>query len=56
MPKIIIDNKEIEFKKLIISFIIVFTPIAFIVKQPDLGTSLIILLCGLIQLFLMFNT
>ena len=46
------EDKEIEFKKLIISFIIVFIPIAFIVKQPDLGTSLIILLCGLITLFL----
>ena len=46
------EDKEIEFKKLIISFIIVFIPITFIVKQPDLGTSLIILLCGLITLFL----
>jgi rod shape determining protein RodA len=46
------DDKEIGFRKLIISFIIIFIPIAFIVKQPDLGTSLIILLCGLITLFL----
>ena len=27
-------------------------PIIFIIKQPDLGTSLIILICGLISLFL----
>ena len=46
------DDKEIGFRKLIISFIIIFIPIAFIVKQPDLGTSLIILLCGVITLFL----
>ena len=46
------DDKEIGFRKLIISFIIIFIPIVFIVKQPDLGTSLIILLCGLITLFL----
>ena len=46
------EDKEIDLKKLLLSFIIIFLPIAFIIKQPDLGTSLIVLLCGLISLFL----
>jgi rod shape determining protein RodA len=46
------EDKEIDFKKLLFSFIIIFLPIVFIIKQPDLGTSLIILLCGLISIFL----
>ena len=46
------EDKEIDLKKLLLSFIIIFLPIAFIIKQPDLGTSLIVLLCGLICLFL----
>ena len=31
---------------------IIFLPIMFVIRQPDLGTSLIILLCGLITIFL----
>ncbi len=46
------DDKEIDIKKLLFSLIIIFLPILFILKQPDLGTSLIILICGLITLFL----
>lgn len=46
------EDKEIDLKKLLISFAIIFLPIVFIIKQPDLGTSLIVLLCGLISLFL----
>ena len=44
--------KDFDIKKLIASFIIIFLPIAFVIKQPDLGTSLIILLCGIISIFL----
>ena len=43
---------DIDIKKLIICFAIILAPIFFIIKQPDLGTSLIILLCGLITIFL----
>ena len=46
------DDKDIDIKKLIICFAIILAPIFFIIKQPDLGTSLIILLCGLITIFL----
>ena len=46
------EDKEIDLKKLIISFSIIFAPILFVIKQPDLGTSLIILLCGVITIFL----
>ncbi|MDB2461335.1 rod shape-determining protein RodA [Gammaproteobacteria bacterium] len=46
------EDKEIDLKKLLLSFTIIFLPIIFIIKQPDLGTSLIVLLCGLISLFL----
>ena len=46
------EEKEIGLKKLLLSFIIILFPIIFVIKQPDLGTSLIILLCGLITLFL----
>ena len=46
------EDKEIDLKKLLFSFAIIFLPIIFIIKQPDLGTSLIVLLCGLISLFL----
>ena len=46
------EDKEIDFTKLVISFLIIFLPISFVIKQPDLGTSLIILLCGIISIFL----
>ena len=46
------EDKDIDLKKLIICFAIILSPIFFVIKQPDLGTSLIILLCGLITLFL----
>tara|TARA_B100000768_G_C11257873_1_gene367301 strand:- start:493 stop:1569 length:1077 start_codon:yes stop_codon:yes gene_type:complete len=46
------EDKEIDLRKLFLSFIIIFIPIIFIIKQPDLGTSLIVLLCGLISIFL----
>ena len=46
------EEKVIDLKKLIFSFMIIFLPIAFVIRQPDLGTSLIILLCGLITIFL----
>ena len=46
------EDKEIDFTKLVVSFLIIFLPISFVVKQPDLGTSLIILLCGIISIFL----
>ncbi len=46
------DDKDISLKKLIFSFLIIFAPIFFVIKQPDLGTSLIILLCGTITIFL----
>ena len=46
------DDKEINFKKTLICFSIIFIPILFVIKQPDLGTSLIILLCGAITVFL----
>jgi len=46
------EDKEIDLKKLIISFSIIFAPILFVIKQPDLGTSMIILLCGVITIFL----
>ena len=46
------EDKEIDIQKLLLCFIIIFLPIIFIIKQPDLGTSLIILICGLISLFL----
>tara|TARA_B100001996_G_scaffold363009_1_gene330955 strand:+ start:1494 stop:2570 length:1077 start_codon:yes stop_codon:yes gene_type:complete len=46
------EDKEFDFKKLFLSFIIISLPIVFVIKQPDLGTSLIILLCGLISIFL----
>ena len=46
------EDKEIDFTKLAISFLIIFLPISFVIKQPDLGTSLIILLCGIISIFL----
>ncbi len=46
------DYNEIDLKKLFVSFIIIFLPLVFILKQPDLGTSAIILTCGLITIFL----
>ena len=46
------DYNEIDLKKLFVSFIIIFLPLVFIIKQPDLGTSVIILTCGLITIFL----
>ena len=46
------DEKEIHLKKILTCFIIIFAPILFVIKQPDLGTSLIILLCGAITVFL----
>ena len=46
------DEKEIDLKKILICFIIILVPILFVIKQPDLGTSLIILLCGAITIFL----
>ena len=46
------DDKEIDIKKLFFALIIIFLPIVFILKQPDLGTSLIVLICGMITLFL----
>jgi len=46
------DEKEIDLKKILICFIIILAPILFVIKQPDLGTSLIILLCGAITVFL----
>jgi len=46
------EDQEFDFKKLFLSFVIIALPIVFIIKQPDLGTSLIILLCGLISIFL----
>ena len=46
------EDKEIDLRKLLLSFIIIFLPILFIIKQPDLGTSLIIFLCGLVSIFL----
>lgn len=48
----IFDDKEIDIKKLLFCLIIIFLPILFILKQPDLGTSLIVLICGMITLFL----
>jgi len=46
------EDKEFDLKKLFFSFIIISLPIIFIIQQPDLGTSLIILLCGLVSIFL----
>ena len=46
------DEKEIDLKKILVCFIIILVPILFVIKQPDLGTSLIILLCGAITVFL----
>ena len=46
------DEKEINLKKIFVCFFIIFLPILFVIKQPDLGTSLIILLCGAITIFL----
>ena len=46
------DDKEINLKKTLICFSIILIPILFVIKQPDLGTSLIILLCGAITVFL----
>ena len=46
------DYNEIDLKKLFVNFIIIFLPLVFILKQPDLGTSAIILTCGLITIFL----
>lgn len=46
------EDKDIDLKKLFLCFIIIFLPIIFIVKQPDLGTSIIIFLCGFIPIFL----
>lgn len=46
------EEKVIDLKKLLFSFMIIFLPIMFVIRQPDLGTSLIILLCGLITIFL----
>ena len=46
------EDKDFDIQKLIVSFMIIFLPIAFVIKQPDLGTSLIILLCGIISIFL----
>ena len=33
------EDKDINIQKLIASFMIIFLPIAFVIKQPDLGTS-----------------
>ena len=46
------DDKEINLKKILICFSIILIPILFVIKQPDLGTSLIIFLCGAITVFL----
>jgi len=46
------EDKDFDIQKLIVSFMIIFLPISFVIKQPDLGTSLIILLCGIISIFL----
>jgi rod shape determining protein RodA len=46
------EDKNFDLKKLLFCFLIIFLPIFFIIKQPDLGTSLIILLCGGITIFL----
>ena len=46
------EDKNFDLKKLLFCFLIIFLPILLIIKQPDLGTSLIILLCGGITIFL----
>ena len=46
------DEKEINLKKILVCFSIILLPILFVIKQPDLGTSLIILLCGVVTIFL----
>lgn len=46
------EDKDIDLKKIFLCFIIIFLPIIFTIKQPDLGTSIIIFLCGFIPIFL----
>jgi|TARA_B100001059_G_scaffold16428_1_gene13531 rod shape determining protein RodA len=46
------EDKDMDLKKLVICFLIILLPIFFVIKQPDLGTSLIIFLCGFISIFL----
>ncbi len=46
------EEKEINIINLFISFLIIFIPVIFVVRQPDLALSLIAIFCGFITLVL----
>lgn len=43
--------KIMEFKRLLVAFVIIFLPIFLVLKQPNLGTSVIMLLIGASMIF-----
>ncbi len=46
------ENSIIDTKKFFICLIIIICPTILILKQPDLGTALIVFLCGVVAIFL----
>jgi rod shape determining protein RodA len=50
--KLYSDWKEIDYKKVLLSCLLIFVPIYFILKQPDLGTASVIFITFLTILFI----
>lgn len=50
--KLYSDWKQIDYKKVLLSFVLILVPIYFILKQPDLGTASVIFVTFLTVLFI----